>query len=223
MSCFLSSFFFTQIALQPTRMCVSYRLMKAWSAASPGTAWWWPTQSAAVTSVVAGGPSVTPAHPETQVSELNTRLSPQLWVPTTTFPVHWAKKTFIPCVQRCSVVCVRCIWRLSPMGSRISRQLSSTTQVKPYIIFVNIQSSICPQPTLIFSSLTVPHVFFSPPCLSVKGDSSEEDSDECSCANGRCVRSYLGTMCECNPGFRLDHSRTRCIGLYWLVLHKYFH
>uniref|UniRef100_A0A8C9WKZ5 Latent transforming growth factor beta binding protein 3 n=1 Tax=Scleropages formosus TaxID=113540 RepID=A0A8C9WKZ5_SCLFO len=41
-------------------------------------------------------------------------------------------------------------------------------------------------------------------------DSSEEDSDECSCANGRCVRSYLGTVCECNPGFRLDHSRTRC-------------
>lgn len=45
------------------------------------------------------------------------------------------------------------------------------------------------------------------------GDSSEEDSDECSCANGRCVRSYLGTMCECNPGFRLDHSRTRCIDI----------
>ncbi|KAM4620829.1 latent-transforming growth factor beta-binding protein 3 isoform 2-T3 [Polymixia lowei] len=42
------------------------------------------------------------------------------------------------------------------------------------------------------------------------GDSSEEDSDECSCANGRCVRSYLGTTCECNPGFRPDHSRTRC-------------
>nr|XP_043898568.1 latent-transforming growth factor beta-binding protein 3 isoform X2 [Solea senegalensis] len=45
------------------------------------------------------------------------------------------------------------------------------------------------------------------------GDSSEEDSDECSCANGRCVRSYLGTMCECNKGFRLDHSRTRCIDI----------
>uniref|UniRef100_A0A3Q1ATM8 Latent-transforming growth factor beta-binding protein 3 n=1 Tax=Amphiprion ocellaris TaxID=80972 RepID=A0A3Q1ATM8_AMPOC len=45
------------------------------------------------------------------------------------------------------------------------------------------------------------------------GDSSEEDSDECSCANGRCVRSYLGTMCDCNPGFRLDHSRTRCIDI----------
>uniref|UniRef100_A0A8C9TRW5 Latent transforming growth factor beta binding protein 3 n=1 Tax=Scleropages formosus TaxID=113540 RepID=A0A8C9TRW5_SCLFO len=45
---------------------------------------------------------------------------------------------------------------------------------------------------------------------SLYRDSSEEDSDECSCANGRCVRSYLGTMCECNPGFRLDHSRTRC-------------
>ncbi|XP_049332407.1 latent-transforming growth factor beta-binding protein 3 isoform X5 [Astyanax mexicanus] len=44
-----------------------------------------------------------------------------------------------------------------------------------------------------------------------EGDSSEEDSDECSCANGRCVRSYLGTMCECNSGFRMDHSRTRCI------------
>uniref|UniRef100_A0A6Q2ZCU0 Latent transforming growth factor beta binding protein 3 n=1 Tax=Esox lucius TaxID=8010 RepID=A0A6Q2ZCU0_ESOLU len=46
-----------------------------------------------------------------------------------------------------------------------------------------------------------------------EGDSSEEDSDECSCANGRCVRSYLGTMCECNTGFRLDHSRTRCIDI----------
>uniref|UniRef100_A0A672GM54 Latent transforming growth factor beta binding protein 3 n=1 Tax=Salarias fasciatus TaxID=181472 RepID=A0A672GM54_SALFA len=45
------------------------------------------------------------------------------------------------------------------------------------------------------------------------GDSSEEDSDECSCANGRCVRSYLGIMCECNAGFRLDHSRTRCIDI----------
>ncbi|TRY57352.1 hypothetical protein DNTS_024943 [Danionella cerebrum] len=43
-----------------------------------------------------------------------------------------------------------------------------------------------------------------------EGDSSEEDSDECSCANGQCVRSYLGTMCECNSGFILDHSRTRC-------------
>ncbi|XP_029029787.1 latent-transforming growth factor beta-binding protein 3 isoform X2 [Betta splendens] len=45
------------------------------------------------------------------------------------------------------------------------------------------------------------------------GDSSEEDSDECSCANGRCVRSYLATMCECNTGFRPDHSRTRCIDI----------
>nr|XP_049597987.1 latent-transforming growth factor beta-binding protein 3 isoform X4 [Syngnathus scovelli] len=45
------------------------------------------------------------------------------------------------------------------------------------------------------------------------GDSSEEDSDECSCANGQCVRSYLGTMCECNPGFRLDHSHTHCIDI----------
>ncbi|XP_018937077.2 latent-transforming growth factor beta-binding protein 3-like isoform X2 [Cyprinus carpio] len=44
-------------------------------------------------------------------------------------------------------------------------------------------------------------------------DSSEEDSDECSCANGRCVRSYLGTMCDCNTGFILDHSRTRCIDI----------
>ncbi|XP_061754345.1 latent-transforming growth factor beta-binding protein 3 [Nerophis ophidion] len=43
------------------------------------------------------------------------------------------------------------------------------------------------------------------------GDSSEEDSDECSCTNGHCVRSYLSTMCECNQGFRLDHSHTRCI------------
>ncbi|KAF6728849.1 Latent-transforming growth factor beta-binding protein 3 [Oryzias melastigma] len=45
------------------------------------------------------------------------------------------------------------------------------------------------------------------------GDSSEEDSDECSCANGHCVRSYLSTMCKCNPGYRLDHSRARCIDI----------
>uniref|UniRef100_A0A671KVN6 Latent-transforming growth factor beta-binding protein 3-like n=1 Tax=Sinocyclocheilus anshuiensis TaxID=1608454 RepID=A0A671KVN6_9TELE len=49
--------------------------------------------------------------------------------------------------------------------------------------------------------------------ITTQGDSSEEDSDECSCANGRCVRSYLGTMCECNTGFVLDHSRTRCIDI----------
>ncbi|XP_036945543.1 latent-transforming growth factor beta-binding protein 3-like isoform X2 [Acanthopagrus latus] len=48
---------------------------------------------------------------------------------------------------------------------------------------------------------------------SSQGDSSEEDLDECSCANGHCVRSYLGTMCECNTGFRLDHSRTCCIDI----------
>uniref|UniRef100_A0A8C1NZ39 Latent transforming growth factor beta binding protein 3 n=1 Tax=Cyprinus carpio TaxID=7962 RepID=A0A8C1NZ39_CYPCA len=53
----------------------------------------------------------------------------------------------------------------------------------------------------------------SPVTTQVKRDSSEEDSDECSCANGRCVRSYLGTMCDCNTGFILDHSRTRCIDI----------
>lgn len=58
--------------------------------------------------------------------------------------------------------------------------------------------------------------------FSTAGDSSEEDSDECSCANGRCVRSYLGTMCDCNTGFRLDHSRTRCIGPYILLLNYPF-
>ncbi|KAM8723620.1 latent-transforming growth factor beta-binding protein 3-like isoform 1-T1 [Acanthopagrus schlegelii] len=52
------------------------------------------------------------------------------------------------------------------------------------------------------------------PCpVTQSGDSSEEDLDECSCANGHCVRSYLGTMCECNTGFRLDHSRTCCIDI----------
>lgn len=53
-----------------------------------------------------------------------------------------------------------------------------------------------------------------------KGDSSEEDSDECNCGHGRCVRSYLGTMCECNPGFRLDYSRARCIGLSFMYSSK---
>ncbi|KAG7272729.1 hypothetical protein CRUP_038175 [Coryphaenoides rupestris] len=64
---------------------------------------------------------------------------------------------------------------------------------------------------------SMPHndlvVTYSACCCHYGRDSSEEDSDECSCANGRCVRSYLGTMCECNPGFRLDHSRTRCIDI----------
>ncbi|KAK1150938.1 latent-transforming growth factor beta-binding protein 3-like isoform X1 [Acipenser oxyrinchus oxyrinchus] len=46
-----------------------------------------------------------------------------------------------------------------------------------------------------------------------EGDSSEEDSDECACPNGRCVRTYLGTACECNTGFRLHHSRTRCVDI----------
>ncbi|KAF7688919.1 hypothetical protein HF521_013726 [Silurus meridionalis] len=55
--------------------------------------------------------------------------------------------------------------------------------------------------------------FIAPFSYNPERDSSEEDSDECSCANGRCVRSYLGTMCECNPGFRLDHSRTRCVDI----------
>uniref|UniRef100_A0A7N6AUX7 Latent-transforming growth factor beta-binding protein 3 n=1 Tax=Anabas testudineus TaxID=64144 RepID=A0A7N6AUX7_ANATE len=67
---------------------------------------------------------------------------------------------------------------------------------------------------LIYFIFYVPHTFFHLLIVNyMKGDSSEEDSDECSCANGRCVRSYLGTMCECNTGFRMDHSRTRCIDI----------
>ncbi|XP_039624946.1 latent-transforming growth factor beta-binding protein 3 isoform X1 [Polypterus senegalus] len=46
-----------------------------------------------------------------------------------------------------------------------------------------------------------------------EGDSSEEDSDECNCQNGQCVRSYLGITCECFTGFRPDHTRTRCIDI----------
>lgn len=48
------------------------------------------------------------------------------------------KRFIIPCVQRCSPVCVRCSWRLSPTASRISWQLlPTTTQVKHH---VNISS-----------------------------------------------------------------------------------
>lgn len=90
-----------------------------------------------------------------------------------------------------------------------------------HTVFVNIRSYM--SDTRVFvHNLPLFSSHISPVCLSVKGDSSEEDSDECSCANGRCVRSYLGTMCECNTGFRLDHSRTRCIGLHLLALQKYF-
>ncbi|KAK2816610.1 hypothetical protein Q7C36_022881 [Tachysurus vachellii] len=81
----------------------------------------------------------------------------------------------------------------------------------------------CPQRnSVIFNRLCEMHLetesdgdsdFVAPFSYNPERDSSEEDSDECSCANGRCVRSYLGTMCECNPGFRLDHSRTRCVDI----------
>lgn len=41
--------------------------------------WWSPTRSAAATTAAAGGPSVTPVHPDTQVSQLKTdRFSPRL-------------------------------------------------------------------------------------------------------------------------------------------------
>uniref|UniRef100_A0A8C8SB66 Latent transforming growth factor beta binding protein 3 n=1 Tax=Pelusios castaneus TaxID=367368 RepID=A0A8C8SB66_9SAUR len=44
-------------------------------------------------------------------------------------------------------------------------------------------------------------------------DSSEEESDECHCLNGRCVRSYHGVVCECPAGFQLDATRTRCLDI----------
>ncbi|KAB5522699.1 hypothetical protein PHYPO_G00162480 [Pangasianodon hypophthalmus] len=81
----------------------------------------------------------------------------------------------------------------------------------------------CPQRnSVIFNRLCEMHLetesdgdsdFLAPFSYNPERDSSEEDSDECTCANGRCVRSYLGTMCECNPGFRLDHSRMRCVDI----------
>ncbi|KAM9441267.1 latent-transforming growth factor beta-binding protein 3 isoform 2-T2 [Clarias gariepinus] len=81
----------------------------------------------------------------------------------------------------------------------------------------------CPQRnSVIFNRLCEMHLetesdgdsdFLAPFSYNPERDSSEEDSDECTCANGRCVRSYLGTMCECNSGFRLDHTRTRCVDI----------
>uniref|UniRef100_A0A3B4B7A0 Uncharacterized protein n=1 Tax=Periophthalmus magnuspinnatus TaxID=409849 RepID=A0A3B4B7A0_9GOBI len=81
------------------------------------------------------------------------------------------------------------------------------------------ECNTCPQRHSMFNRLCEMHLEtesdgeqdFLAAFANYNPDSSEEDSDECSCANGRCVRSYLGTMCECNSGFRLDHSRTRCI------------
>ncbi|XP_056383427.1 latent-transforming growth factor beta-binding protein 3 isoform X2 [Hyla sarda] len=42
------------------------------------------------------------------------------------------------------------------------------------------------------------------------GDSSEEVSEECHCVNGRCVKGPHGVSCECQSGFQLDITRTRC-------------
>uniref|UniRef100_A0A8C3SIW0 Latent transforming growth factor beta binding protein 3 n=1 Tax=Chelydra serpentina TaxID=8475 RepID=A0A8C3SIW0_CHESE len=44
-------------------------------------------------------------------------------------------------------------------------------------------------------------------------DTSEEDSDECHCLNGRCVRTYHGAVCECPAGFQLDATRIRCLDI----------
>ncbi|KAL7978298.1 hypothetical protein Chor_014837, partial [Crotalus horridus] len=44
-------------------------------------------------------------------------------------------------------------------------------------------------------------------------DSSEEDSDECRCLHGRCVRTQQGSVCECPTGFQLDSTRTRCLDI----------
>ncbi|XP_063801271.1 latent-transforming growth factor beta-binding protein 3 [Pseudophryne corroboree] len=41
-------------------------------------------------------------------------------------------------------------------------------------------------------------------------DSSEEVSEECPCVNGRCVKGPHGVTCECQGGFQLDITRTRC-------------
>ncbi|CAJ0944165.1 unnamed protein product [Ranitomeya imitator] len=45
------------------------------------------------------------------------------------------------------------------------------------------------------------------------GESSEEVSEECHCANGRCARGTHGLSCECQSGFQLDITRTRCTDL----------
>ncbi|KAM3920564.1 latent-transforming growth factor beta-binding protein 3 isoform 1-T1 [Leptodactylus fuscus] len=42
------------------------------------------------------------------------------------------------------------------------------------------------------------------------GESSEELSEECHCVNGRCVKGPHGVTCECQSGFQLDITRTRC-------------
>lgn len=213
--------FLTQIALQPTKTCVSCRFTRAWSAVSQEMAWWSPTQSAAVTSAVAGGPSVTPVHPETQVSKAQLAFM-WAWELSLFIPSELKHTVFILCVQKCSAVYVRCIWRLSLMGSRISWQLSPTTTqvVQNANLYSTILEILKQNNSNLLLLLGPSYIYVLPAYLSVKGDSSEEDSDECSCANGRCVRSYLGTMCECNTGFRLDHSRTRCIGLYLIIVQK---
>lgn len=176
-------------------------LTRVSSAVSPSTKWWL-TLSVVVTTATAGGQSATPALPEIWVSFLQDQLD--LWF---YFPHCFPPTRFSFSVQKCSVFYVRCNMRLSRTGIRIFWQLSqTTTQVKSYSVFV-VSSLFCHIICDIYSSVS--NVIF----FLLKGDSSEEDSDECSCANGRCVRSYLGTMCECNTGFRLDHSRARCIGL----------
>lgn len=148
-SCCFSPFFLTQIARPPTRTCVSCRWTRAWSAASPGKAWWWRTRSAAVTTAEAGDPSATPVHPETQVSTTKTRQAsvwPGLWLSS--------QLKHVSLLQRCSAVCATCIWRRSLMGSRISWQLlPTTTLVKPHSQSLMEQSDLIVQNLICFTFL----------------------------------------------------------------------
>ncbi|XP_053575957.1 latent-transforming growth factor beta-binding protein 3 [Bombina bombina] len=45
------------------------------------------------------------------------------------------------------------------------------------------------------------------------GESSEEESDECPCVNGLCNKGPYGVTCECQGGFQLDITRTRCVDI----------
>nr|XP_048714217.1 latent-transforming growth factor beta-binding protein 3 isoform X3 [Caretta caretta] len=58
--------------------------------------------------------------------------------------------------------------------------------------------------------ICVPPPLYTPP---QEDDTSEEDSDECHCLNGRCVRTYHGAVCECPAGFQLDTTRVRCLDI----------
>lgn len=149
-----------QIAPLPTRTCVSGTWTKVWSAASPATAWCWPTLSAAATTVEAGALNATLAHTGIQVNKMRCQFHQTsnfgdfiiIYLETRSSSAHSHH------AQRCSAVCATCTWKQSQTESQISLLSSPTTNQVSRSSFFWVSDccliSACPQSRFLFPKNT---------------------------------------------------------------------